>query len=306
MVFYAILISIIAIGLFIVCICYRRQVKITCRQLAFLKEHETNMRLTSELPSSRWNELVDDMNEIIDKSREVQRMAQANENLLKDTITNLSHDIRTPLTSLDGYFQLLSESTSEEDRERYLTIIQSRITSLREILEELFTYTKLQNENYELALEKVDFTQCVHQTLFSFYEDFKTKFLEPEVDFCEEPLRVMGNEEALKRILQNLIKNSLIHGEKQVSLTLLKEEEFAVFCCANDIGNPEEVDETQAFTRFYKADAARHQNSTGLGLSIAKELTEKMGGNITAKLTNHTFSIEIKIPLCMDSFKKSS
>jgi len=272
-------------------------VKKACRQLAFLKENETNMRFTSDIPFPLWNEWVDSMNEILDKARKVENKAQKNENVLKETITNLSHDIRTPLTSLDGYFQMLSESDSEEDRARYISIIQSRINSLRDILEELFTYTKLQNENYEMAVEKLDFSKCVHETLFSFYEDFKAKFLEPEIDFCEEALCVIGNEEAIKRILQNIIKNALVHGQKVISLRMERRNRYAVFSCSNDVENPGEIDVEQVFTRFYKADTARSRISTGLGLSIAKELTERMGGSVIATVEGKMFSIEIQVPM---------
>lgn len=104
---------------------------------------------------------------------------------MKETITNLSHDIRTPLTSLDGYFQLLSQSESEEEQQHYIAVIQSRIISLKDMLEELFTYTKLQNESYEIALEPVDFGKCVFDTVFSFYDEFQKKGIKPEIDFCE-------------------------------------------------------------------------------------------------------------------------
>ena len=96
-----------AVILIVILILYRRQVRKTGRQLEFLKDRRTNLRLTSDLPLKEFNELIDGINEVIDQSREVRESAQHNEMQLKETITNLSHDIRTPLTSLDGYFQLL-------------------------------------------------------------------------------------------------------------------------------------------------------------------------------------------------------
>ena len=99
---WAIIATVVAAITILILIVYRRQVKMTCRQLAFLKEHQTNLRLTSDLPLKELNELVDGINDILDLSREIRKSAQQSEDSLKETITNLSHDIRTPLTSMDG------------------------------------------------------------------------------------------------------------------------------------------------------------------------------------------------------------
>lgn len=272
---------------------YRRQVKKTCRQLAFLKENQTNLYLTSELPFREIYDLIDSINEVMDASREMQKVSRQSEDSLKEMITNLSHDIRTPLTSMDGYFQLLSQSTSEVERQHYISVIQGRIASLKDLLEELFTYTKLQNENYELALETLDFSKCVFDTVFSFYDEFQRKGIEPQIDFCETRLPMTGNPEAIRRVLQNIIKNALEHGQKQIMFMTKSDDEQVIFRCMNDVESPDGIDMTQVFSRFYKADSARSNTSTGLGLSIAKGLVEKMGGGITAELDGNIFSIAL-------------
>ena len=155
---------------------------------------------------------MDGVNAILDQAREGRRTAQREEAALKEAITHLSHDIRTPLTSLDGYFQLLLQSPSAEEQQRYSAVIQSRIASLRDMLEELFTYARLQDKEAPLALEPVDFAACVYDTVFAFYEDFQAKGLTPQADFCDGHLWVQGNGEALRRTVQNLVKNALEHG----------------------------------------------------------------------------------------------
>ena len=294
---WAITATVVAIIAILILNAYRRQVRKTCRQLAFLKENQTNLHLTSELPFPELYDLIDSINDVMDLSREIQNYSRQNEDSLKETITNLSHDIRTPLTSMDGYFQLLSQSTSEEERQRYIAIIQSRITSLKDLLEELFAYTKLQNENYVLALENLDFGKCVFDTVFSFYDEFQRKGIEPQIDFCEERLPMTGNAEATRRALQNIIKNALEHGQKKILFMTKNDSEQVMFRCVNDVENPAEIDMTQVFSRFYKADSARSSTSTGLGLSIAKGLVEKMGGSITAELNENIFCVEIRFPV---------
>ena len=297
MTIWAVTATLVAIVTIIMFLSYRRQVKKTCRQLAFIKEHETNLRLCHSLPFSELDELTEEINGILDFSKKVLKEAEKNENALKVTITSLSHDIRTPLTSLDGYFQLLATSTSEEERVHYTQIIKTRITSLKDILEELFTYTKLQNDSYELALSQVDLGKNVFDTLFSFYDDFQRRGIEPETDFTEERVVIQGNNEALRRTLQNVIKNSLEHGKSKIALSLTKQDDRVVFRCSNDIDNPAEIDMSRIFTRFYKADSARTHTSTGLGLSIAKELVERMGGTINAELSGNTFTVVISFPI---------
>ena len=267
MILWAVLSTVLAVGLIFILLMYRRQVKNTCRQLEFLKENQTNLRLTVMVPFKQFEKLVDSINQVLDMSQEIKNNARKNEEHLKETITNLSHDIRTPLTSLDGYFQLLAQSDSEEEQRHYIEVIQSRISSLKDILEELFTYTKLQNEQYELKMETVD--------------------------FCEENILIEGNTEAIRRILQNIIKNALVHGSQKIRMKLFSEKNDIIFLCENDLENPGDIDIKKIFSKFYKADTARTSNTTGLGLSIAKSFVERMDGTIIAEIENDMFLIRV-------------
>lgn len=297
MIITVILLSILSAILTTRMISYRRQVKITCRRLAFMKENETNMRLSHDISFRELNELENSINELVDSMRENFRISRENENALKETITNLSHDIRTPLTSLDGYFQLLSEECSDEQKARYIDIIQGRISSLKEMLEELFTYTKLQNDSCEIAFAPIDFSKSVCSTAFSFYEEFRQRGIEPKADFTEERLRIYGSDEAMRHVLQNIIKNALVHGGETIELKLFSEMGNAVFVCRNYVSSAEEINISEVFTRFYKADSARTKSSSGLGLSIAKGMTEKMNGTISASISGNYFTIRVQFPL---------
>ena len=296
MVVWAVIATVLAGVLLALLLVYRRQVKSTCRQLAFLKKHKTNLRLSTALPFPELNELSDGINEILDRSREIERAVRTGDEQLKETITSFSHDIRTPLTSMDGYFQLLAQCESEEERRRYIAIIQGRIASLNEMLEELFTYAKLQNESYELSLEQVDLSKCVTDTLFSFYEELNRRGITPDIVLCEDRIWIQANGEAVRRVLQNILKNALEHGHSRIQVRLDSAENRAGFTCSNDVKNPGEIGIDRVFTRFYKADSARTRTSTGLGLSIAKGLTERMGGTITAALQDGLFTIKVAFP----------
>lgn len=291
-------VSLILILLFLA---YRRQVKDTCRHLAFLKEKQSNFRLRSGLPFPELNELSDAINEILDSSERLIQEAAFGKRSLKEAITNISHDIRTPLTSLDGFFQLLKKTDSKEEQIQYICIIQNRIDSLKEMLEKLFDYTKLQDEAYRLQLEPMEFSQCVCSTLLSFYKEFEEKQIVPQTDFFDGSIYINGNTEAVKRIVQNMLKNALEHGSREVVLELKQTDSQAVFSCANKVEHPEAIDMAQIFSRFYKSDPARTHSSTGLGLAIAKSLTECMNGTITAELLGEWFRMKVEFPVLSKS-----
>ena len=297
MIFLVILLAIIVLVLLIALIHYRAQIRKNCHQLEVMQRHSSNQRLTSEVPYSEVKELVTRINEICNHYQEDKIIMERNENNLKEAIANLSHDIRTPLTSLDGYVQLLVMTDSAEEKEHYLQIIQNRISSLKELLEELFTYTKMQDQNYELATVPMDGRQCICETVLAFYEDFEKRGMAPEVSFCEEDLPIVANEVALRRVIQNLVKNALVHGVSRIGMSLEKKDGKLHFSCFNDKKPDEIIDVEQIFERFYKGDKARTSTSTGLGLAIAKGLIERMHGSITAEVRNELFVIEIFLPL---------
>lgn len=272
---------------------YRRQVKSICRQLQFIKSHRTNMKLSADGRFLGLEPLADEINGLLFETEEKRRTVEMQEAVIKETITNLSHDIRTPLTSLDGYVQLLEESASGEEQARYIGIIRKRIEALRGILDELFLYARLQDGAYLPAMECVELNRIVYDTLFSFYEDCKTRGMEPQVSVCEERAYVRGNDRMIGRMLQNIIKNSLEHGEKGVCVRMTVEEQRIVFSCANKVEHADQIDIDRVFERFYRADSARANSSTGLGLSIARSLAEKMGAEMSAFLENDMFTVTV-------------
>lgn len=293
MIIWAVAATAACIVFIVVIILFVRQMDEICRRLAFIRSHETNMRLTSKTPFRPLGRLIDEINVFLQENAEERAELERESRGLKDSLTGISHDIRTPLTSLSGYFQLLTETEDEEERERYSSIIKARIRSLEAMLEELFTYTKLQDSDYRLELCPVNFTQCAIDTLLAFYGQFAEKGVKPVVDIEETPAYIYGNEEAVRRILQNIVKNALVHGTEEVSLCLRSEGTAIAFVCSNRCEAPEEIDMEGIFRKFYRADSARRDTSTGLGLTIASELAGRLGGELTAKLEGDVFTLRL-------------
>ena len=274
---------------------YRRQVEELSRQIEFINDNKTEMNTVTDITAKELKSLTNEINRLNDKLKETEREFKSQDAALRETITNLSHDIRTPLTSLDGYLQFLDdEKLTEEKRKYYLNIINNRVRSLKDMLNELFTYAKLQDTNYEIELTQLDITALTAEIIVSFYDDIAGKGEEPEIHLPEEPVYIKGNREAYTRVVQNIIKNSLVHG-KNLKIELKRDGTNVIFECSDELLNPETaIDTSKIFDRFYKADKARtNAKGSGLGLAITKELVERMGGEVSAKCENGLFCIKV-------------
>ena len=289
-----VVIAILGIGLSFY---YRHQIKNVKSQISFLNQHETNMLITSDQKSGCVADLTDELNTLIEQTAALRKEIADSESHLKDTIINLSHDIRTPLTSMDGYFQLLLKSDDPEERQQYAAVISDRLSSLKEMLDELFTYAKLTNKAYEVELSPCAVNEILLSVLFSFYKDIKQRGIEPLVNVPEQDIFIQGNEPALRRIFQNILKNCIEHGNNQLSVRLINSSDMVQIYFENDYQMQEPIDANKVFDRFYKADGARSKTSTGLGLSIAKELVERLNGSITGNVKNVILTIAIAFHL---------
>lgn len=293
-------------------ILYRRQIKSICRQLEFLESDMTNHKVRTDLTQKEIVELAELINDMCEDHNKKEVSLLNKDKRLKETLTSVSHDIRTPLTSLKGYFELLMSEEDGDKKLQYAGVMSERMDNLSDLLDELFTYTKLQNQDYQLEMKEQDMTKLVLDTIFSFYEIFKEKGYEPELDIDDKSYTVMCNDVAIKRVISNVVKNALVHGMGNIKLAYGLEDigeftdkkkksdkdgsrttKIVKFICQNSIAHPENMDITQVFDRFYKADKARKEKSTGLGLAIAKEMVDRMGGEICAKLDGQIFTIEI-------------
>lgn len=206
---------------------------------------------------------------------------------LKEAVTNISHDLRTPLTAITGYLDLLEREETSENVQRYLAQIRNRTESLKNLTEELFRYSVV-TSSQDLKLERMDIVRALEESLLSFYAVMQEKGIQPEIKFPEEHVYRELDAGAVNRIFSNIISNALKYSDGDLSVVMTADGRITFTNHAKKLNT---VTVGRLFDRFYTVETSR--NSTGLGLSIAKLLIERMGGNIYAKYEAESLSITV-------------
>lgn len=276
---------------------YKRNLRNLRTKLEFILRNDTNQLLSSELNHKDMVELINLINEnIVENKKNIQMVNRTNRRF-RESISNISHDLRTPLTLAGGYIQMLSNSTlSEEKKKEYYHIVDERIQMVRKLLDQLFEYARIESGELLLEQDKVNLTQVLYECLALYYEDYKRKNVTPLVEVRDKPYYILGDKEALTRIFSNIIVNSLVHGEDQYEIKMKETKESYHLTFSNFTSTIEVNDMEYIFERFYTSDKSRNKKTTGLGLSIAKHLTKKMGGQIDAVYQKGKFEINLSFP----------
>lgn len=262
------------------------------QQLDNYNSFKTRKKIDVTLVNKRIENLAEGINKHMEISKELQLKQNNSEEELKSMISSISHDLRTPLTSIQGYLQMLrKDNLSEEKGKRYIEIADKRSKDLQELLNQFFMLSVVEDPKYKGKLETIDLKEVLVETLTSFYEEFTDKGIEPDIEICSEAINIVGDYIGSKRVLENLMINIARHSKGNVKITLVKYKEKAELRIIDKIQDKDEIDADNLFNKFYKADKARKVNSTGLGLSIVKELMGKMNGNVEADIVHNSLCI---------------
>lgn len=222
--------------------------------------------------------LADTLNVELRKMREERWRFKQGDKELKDAVTNISHDLRTPLTAVWGYLDLLKKEKKSETAAGYLEIIENRTRVMKELAEELFDYSLIISAEEEEKRERICLNAALEESIASFYGAIRQKGIKPEIIMTERRIERELDAMALTRIFGNIINNAIKYSDGDLKVEL-KEDGTIIF--SNSAKNLNSVAAERLFDRFYTVETGR--NSTGLGLSISKYLTEKMGGRIHAE-----------------------
>ncbi len=238
--------------------------------------------------------LVENINLIFDSKQKVVAEKKKKEEELRASISNMSHDLRTPLTSIMGYLQMIkSEKPSEADKKEYMDIVEKRTKSLQKLISSFYDLSRIEGNEYNFNYKKVNLSNVLCENIAVFYNDFINNNIEPVIEIEEGIKEIISDEGAITRIFSNLIGNMIKHGENYVKISLKKENDIIITEFTNKATGLTQENVDKLFNRFYTVDNSRSDRNTGLGLYITKVLVEKLGYNITAKLENENLKIKI-------------
>lgn len=238
--------------------------------------------------------LVENINLIFDSKQKVVAEKKKKEEELRASISNMSHDLRTPLTSIIGYLQMIkSEKPSEADKKEYMDIVEKRTKSLQKLISSFYDLSRIEGNEYNFNYKKVNLSNVLCENIAVFYNDFINNNIEPVIEIEEGIKEIISDEGAITRIFSNLIANMIKHGENYVKISLKQENNIIITEFTNKSTGLTQENVDKLFNRFYTVDNSRSDRNTGLGLYITKILVEKLGYDITAKLENENLKIKI-------------
>uniref|UniRef100_UPI0040559E40 sensor histidine kinase n=1 Tax=Agathobacter sp. TaxID=2021311 RepID=UPI0040559E40 len=250
---------------------------------------DTNTLIDISTQDPYLRKLAADINVQLRLLRRERHRYQQGDQELKEAVTNISHDLRTPLTAISGYLDLLEREKKSEAVQRYLSQIRNRTEVLKNLTEELFRYSVV-TSSQDLKPEPMDLIRILEESLLSFYAVMQEKGITPEIKLSAEPVWRELDAGAVNRIFSNIISNALKYSDGDLSVVM---EEGGRIIFSNTARSLNAVTVGRLFDRFYTVEASR--NSSGVGLSIAKILTERMGGRIWAEYEKDRLSIIITL-----------
>lgn len=210
---------------------------------------------------------------------------------LKEAITNISHDLRTPLTAICGYLDLLEKEEKSDTVKRYLEVIQNRAEFLKQLTEELFRYSVVTSTLSDMTYDEVILNSVLEESISAYYAVLKEHNINPVISIAEKKVCRKLNKKAVSRIFENAISNAIKYTDGDLYIELTDDGELIFTNSAKKLSK---LQVEKMFQRFYTVETGAISN--GLGLSIAKALTEEMSGTITAKYVDEKISIHIQFP----------
>lgn len=255
---------------------------------------KTRQPLTLELINRELNNLVANINKCLKAEETLRLNSIREEKSFREMIANISHDLRTPLTAIKGYQQLIAKEELSNEHHRKLQIAQKHADELGTLIEDFFEYSYLLNTELQPNVEEVNLTNLTTECLVESIEIFEENNI--SVNFEESrPVFALIDREMTIRIIRNLIRNCINHSAGDIRVKVMAEN-YAVISFVNPVKNISQIDVERLFERFYTADKSRGK-TTGLGLSIVKLLAEGMGGSTKAILKDDMLEIRVELPM---------
>lgn len=252
---------------------------------------DTNVGISISTSDKKMRHLAADMDRQLKLLRKAQLNYMQGDRELKAAVTNMSHDLRTPLTAICGYMELLKQEPLSDPARSYLDIIENRVQALKNLTEELFRYSVILSADFDTEKKTLSLNAALEETAAAYYGALKNAGIEPLISMPETEICRALNRQAFMRILSNLMDNAVKYSKNNLSITLAQDGSITF---GNQTDTLDELTAGRLFDRFFTVESG--ERSTGLGLSIAKTLTEEMGGSVKTDFQNGFLSITLHFP----------
>lgn len=251
---------------------------------------DTNNLLTISSGDKDIIGLTNDLNIELQKLRKLRLQYENGNQELKKSITNISHDMRTPLTAINGYVELMKESEKNNKQEKYIKIVERKTKDLIELTEQLFDFSKTMDIGMKINKEKCCINEILEETIANYYIIFKEKNIEPQIEITANRIYKIIDRNTIVRVFENILSNIIKYSSGNCKI-ILNEDGKIIF--SNKATSLDATSVKKIFNRYYTVENAK--KSTGLGLSIAKQLIELNEGNIVARYEQGYLIIEIEL-----------
>lgn len=253
---------------------------------------DTNTLITVDGKDRSVCRLASNINKQLKVLRKQRLRYEQGDSELKNTVANISHDLRTPLTAISGYLDLLEKEQNSRDADRYIGIIKNRADTLKQLAEDLFRYSVIASHDYDAPKERLSVNSVLEECIAGQYNALRQAKITPEIHLPENTVYCYVNRVALNRIFSNLIENAIKYSDGDLVVELTDKGEITLSNAAAKLST---IEANKLFDRFYTVECAR--KSTGLGLSIVKILVEQADGTIDAQYAEGRLIVSIRLPL---------
>lgn len=282
-----VVLSILVITLVLRVVTTNIEIRNIIRDLEDITEKDTNILLTTSSGDKSIKSLVDSLNKELKKLLSIKREYSKGVFDVKKSAENIAHDIRTPLTVIKGYVDLLEEEDLSEEGKKCLEIIKGRTRYMKEMTDELFLSLSMKSRGV-LSLSDIDAKSVLEEALVSFYNEFKKKGMTPSIITPNDKVILKADSKALYRVYSNIISNALKYGEGEFNVQM---DEKGNITFSNYAPNMDSVEANKLLDRYYTISDAKAYS--GIGLSISNEILQEMGGELKVRLDNKRLYISI-------------
>ena len=290
-----ILVILVIIILFLVCylLCMKRELKRIKKELNLVLSRKTNSLVHTEFASKDIRDLVECINTHLTEIKNKESKLERKNTSFTKMIRNISHDLRTPLTSSLGYVSLILESDmTEKEKLNNLKIVEERLKRLSELIDAFFEFSKIISNNENIKIEEVNLIAILEKSISNHYKDFSTQNRVINFKTNKQKIIIKSNEIMLERIFDNLIRNAYKHSISNLDISV-KIKDAVEITFINNL-TYKNLDTDKIFDEFYTVDISRTKGNTGLGLAIAKEFAEQLNGQISASKNQNKLIIKLK------------